>query len=253
MRRQAWGWGSLDLGTHRAQTTIIIHFHEHGCSSNLELFEGVILRVCVQTFSPMNPRNCWARWYALTCIYTPIRFQWIRGLSLKQLKKTHTCTHSWFIFIASHKLTAGHWQSAFVQPAITAWHGASIYGEPAGQDDSGGARAARSPKSRAARPSAPPPPARGDCSLDSEHLCSPWRPGSASPLYPRAALPVPAWLSTVPGQLGLVGPAGCWVPRRGVFTGNFCETRKQGELCPLNTCCKYPVKTFTHKDELCVL
>lgn len=130
-------------------------------------------RICVQTFSPMNFWNCWARLYALTCIYTRIRFQWIRGLSLKQLKKTHTCTHSWFIFIASHKLAAGHWQSAFVQPAITAWHRANIYGEPAGQDDSGGARAARSPKSRAERPSPPPPPAQGDCSLDSEHLCYP--------------------------------------------------------------------------------
>ncbi len=77
---------------------------------------------------------------------THIGFQWIRGLRLKQLKKTHTyaCTHSWFIFIASHKLTAGHWQSAFVQSAITAWQRASIYGESAGQDDSGGARAAKS-------------------------------------------------------------------------------------------------------------
>ncbi len=78
---------------------------------------------------------------------THIGFQWIRGLRIKQLKKTHTHarTHSWFIFIASHKLTAGHWQSAFVQSAITAWQRASIYGESAGQDDSGGARAVKSP------------------------------------------------------------------------------------------------------------
>ncbi len=84
---------------------------------------------------------------------THIGFQWIRGLRLKQLKKTHTyaCTHSWFIFIASHKLTAGHWQSAFVQSAITAWQRASIYGESAGQTTAVG-QEQRSPR-RARLPS----------------------------------------------------------------------------------------------------
>ncbi len=135
---------------------------------------------------------------------THIGFQWIRGLRLKQLKKTHTyaCTHSWFIFIASHKLTAGHWQSALCSLPLRLGNVPASMGSQRVKTTAVG-QEQRSPVEPGC-PAESSSPVRGDCSLDSEHLYTPWR----LDLPVLSALPLPARLSTVPGQHGLLGPAG---------------------------------------------